>query len=672
MKVLLINVPSARRDNEFAPMIPIGLLYVSSVVERCGHAVKIYDPYLEDPAFTDFDNGRYENIFRIIREFNPDIVGHGGIATSYGRTKRLSQFIKAQHPDVFQIAGGALSSTYRLLLERTPVDVVFHGEVERSLPLFLEKFSAGKPYHDTPGVSFRSSGGIMESPPVPQVEEIDSIPFPVYDHVDVKKYMVPLKPWLDALPLFRREEPAHCRKVERVGEGSSYMPIVTSRGCSRSCSFCYRHMKGVRRNSVDYVIEHIRHLKRRFGVGGVNFGDELFNSDRAWVLSLCEAIERENLDIFYIIAGARVDGVDEQILGRLRDTGCVEINYGVESGSDAILKEYRKGVSSRQNRKMTAAAKRLGINCPVKVLIGSPSETSDTVDETIELLKKTEAHDYRLNYVIPLPGAPVWRQVESRGLVSDVETYLDRVAECGGSPLVNLTGVHNDEWSSWSRRIESEMTRFYSRHEILPLSVHPSEENVYRGSNMVSLMKDGDRLQVVPYGERKVRVGDVIAFSAPTGGRRVCRRVVAAERQGFRTSGDRGYDEDPWLLTRDGIIGRIAYRRRGNRRRRIYGGFPGWVFAFSVRAYHALGEYLCLLTRPAFHRLMQHSLIGHLVGGRIRPRIVSISRPEGTEMHLVWRHRLVGRLLPGKNRWDISRPYRPFVDSAKLPSGEHV
>ena len=169
-------------------------------------------------------------------------------------------------------------------------------------------------------------------------------------------------------------------------------------------------------------------------------------------------IEKNKLDIFYLIVGARVHNIDEKMLQRLKETGCIEIGYGQESGSDRILKEYYKGVTSQQNKKVTLlTTKKIGIHSPVQLVIGAPGETSETIKENIQFLKDLEAYTYSLNYLIPLPETPIWKQVESNGLVPDLEEYLDLVAEHGGMPLVNLTKVHDNEWGKWSIQIKKEI-----------------------------------------------------------------------------------------------------------------------------------------------------------------------------------------------------------------------
>jgi len=166
-------------------------------------------------------------------------------------------------------------------------------------------------------------------------------------------------------------------------------------------------------------------------------------------------MDREGLDIYYSVLGARVDRINEQMVRRLRETGCVDISYGQESGLPAILKEYRKGVSVEKNWEITLLSKEIDLICPVQIVIGSPAETSRTIGETI--LKDVRAGNPSVNYLLAFPETPVWQYVTDHSLIPDVEAYLDRVAEEGGSPIVNLTREPDRIWRSWNFRIKNEI-----------------------------------------------------------------------------------------------------------------------------------------------------------------------------------------------------------------------
>lgn len=462
MNVLLINVPSRRGKGGL--MVPLGLLYVGGIIERYGHKAKILDLYLDDVELKDFDSGNFNNIFKAIEDFTPSIIGYGGIATSYGRTKKLSMSIKEKYPEIFQIAGGALSSVYELLLTKAKVDVVFHGDAEVNLPFFLDRFERKESFYDISGISYLLNRTVIKNTPVRQIEDLDTIPFPAYHLVEVQRYFHNIEDRFNTYKLLLNNNILYRDIVKNIGNGKYYLPIVASRGCTHRCLFCYRHVHGIRQHSVAYVIKHIKYLIETYAIKGFQFNDELFNSNPEWVNEFCDTIKKENLNIFYSISGARIDKVNEKMLRCLKETGCIEINYGQESGSDTILREYRKGVTSKLNKDITLLTTKIGINCPVQLVIGSPGETPSTIYETIQFLKDLDTRLYSLNYLIPLPETPIWEYVRENRLVEDLEIYLHSVAEFGGQkPLINLTKMPEKVWKNLHRLIYKELRLHYYR-----------------------------------------------------------------------------------------------------------------------------------------------------------------------------------------------------------------
>jgi len=455
MNVLLINVPS--RSGRGGKVLPLGLLYVGGIIERTSHSVNIVDPYNKDPELTSFDNGDYSEIDKTIIQFHPKIIGFGGIASSYGRTKKISEYIHRKYPDILQIAGGPLASVYDLLLTNTYVNLVFHGETENTFPQFLEKIEREEAWQGIDGTSYRNGDRIIRNPLSKPIENLDIVPIPPYHLVNLEEYSTSISSVLDtfATEINSNFNDEFTHKLNSFG--GSLIPIITSRGCTNKCSFCYRHMNGYRQHSVSYVVDHIKFLHEHYGIKGFDFADELFNYNKQWVIDFCNALDQENLDIIYRILGARVDRIDKEMLQRLKDTGCIYIAYGQESGSDLILKEYKKGVTSQKNKEITILTTGCGLICPVQIVIGSPGETQKTINETINFLIEINAGTPSLNYLLPFPETPIWRYIQEKRLIVNVETYLDAVAEFGGGPIVNLTSVSQCKWKNWGAQIQYEV-----------------------------------------------------------------------------------------------------------------------------------------------------------------------------------------------------------------------
>jgi hypothetical protein len=189
----------------------------------------------------------------------------------------------------------------------------------------------------------------------------------------------------------------------------------------------------------------------------------------------------------------------------------------------------------------------------------------------------------------------------------------------------------------------------------------------YLGSSMNPTLKPGDCLLILPYDGRKVCTGDVIVFIPPAGHSQIVHRVVSVDPSGIKTRGDNCNQVDDWVLSPEHILGRVISARGVNRRRRIFGGPLGGLFAVAVRVTHAVDLCVSFLLRPAYDEFAKAGIFIRLLPAKMRPRVISFDRSEGKELQLLMGRRVIGRWMPGKTGWHIRRPFRLFVDEASLP-----
>ena len=197
-------------------------------------------------------------------------------------------------------------------------------------------------------------------------------------------------------------------------------------------------------------------------------------------------------------------------------------------------------------------------------------------------------------------------------------------------------------------------------------TIKPKSMN-YIGSSMNPTLRPGVRLDVRAYQGEKIRRGDVIVFISPEDGSKVVHRVISIDSNGIKTQGDNCNSEDNWVLSREDILGRVVAIQRNNRRRRIFGGPLGRLFAVTVRIIRAIDSPVSYVLRPAYNELAKVGILTRLLPAQMRPRVISLNRDAGTELQLLMGRQVIGRLLPGMTRWHISRPYRLFVDEESLP-----
>jgi len=443
----MIEVPTRERDGS----VPFGVLYAASAALRHGHRVKILDLVKEDLSD--------EEIILQIKQFAPGLIGMGGITSSYGRCKELVALIKQNFSGIPIVAGGVLSSVVDLLLTRAGVDYVVHGEAELSFPKLIQTLEEQGDVSRVAGISFVWNGVVNRTESERLLKDLDEIPMPVFELLKMNRYLETLDKWIDH---YLRIEDDINKSVRKVLAGKRYMfPIITARGCTHKCIFCYRHHRGLRQHSVGYVVAMIRHLHETYGVDVFQINDELTTGSKAWVREFCAALKAEKLPIALIILSARVDNVDAEILSLLKEVNCIMINYGYESGANAILKEIRKGVTREEALETGLLTKQAGIINIPEIIIGFPSKTRTTVEETIDFLKQLDTWSFSINTPIPFPGTPLWEHAVRHGLIKDEEEFVlgyrrglfINFTKFSDRELLSLVAkVHYDPYLSWLKR----------------------------------------------------------------------------------------------------------------------------------------------------------------------------------------------------------------------------
>jgi signal peptidase I len=195
----------------------------------------------------------------------------------------------------------------------------------------------------------------------------------------------------------------------------------------------------------------------------------------------------------------------------------------------------------------------------------------------------------------------------------------------------------------------------------------------YIGPSMNPILRTGDGLRVIPYRNRKICVGDVVVFRPPNREHNVVHRVISVDSQGVRTSGDNSNRIDPWVLAPNDIIGRVVSAQRENRNVTIHGGTQGRIFASALwalkRVKLRINSMVSRILHPAYHYLAQSGICRKMLSNRVKTQILCFRRKSGMEMQLLIGRWVIGRRLPGRDQWQIRRPFRLFVDESSLPIG---
>ncbi len=189
----------------------------------------------------------------------------------------------------------------------------------------------------------------------------------------------------------------------------------------------------------------------------------------------------------------------------------------------------------------------------------------------------------------------------------------------------------------------------------------------YRGTSMSPILSEQDLLEIAPYGSRPVKAGDVIVFVPPGEDRYVVHRVFVVSSKGIRSRGDISTRNDSWLLQSGHIAGRVVAAWRGQRRRRIAGGFAGRLVVYFNHWQRFLGKRLSPILHPAYDRLSRSKIPPRLLPPPLRPRVISFQHNGQSCLSLLIGRRVIGRYDPRQCKWQIQRPFRLLVDEPTLP-----
>ena len=331
--------------------VPLGSLYLTRALEDAGFEVD----------FRDYQLSEYEEPFAVesIVDFLSDpapVVGFSCMANLLPFTLLAMKAFRERHPDVFVVLGGVgAKGVEEQILTRFPwVDCIVVGEAERTGPELLGALEQGRDPASVPGLVLRGpSGEVVRTPPRSRIAVLDEIPFPAFHHVDLSRYQ---------------------------GYG-----MMTSRGCPYPCTFCsvapvWDRLSTYRSNAN--IIEEMRLLHDKAGVKIFLFQDEFFVSSRSRVLSFCKDLKESGLSVYWKAFG-RVDLTDRETMEAMAGSGCVELRFGIESGSERVLAAIKKGFSAEESIARVTEAISVFPRVDAFYIWGFPFETMDEFHQTV-------------------------------------------------------------------------------------------------------------------------------------------------------------------------------------------------------------------------------------------------------------------------------------------------
>jgi len=388
IKVCLVN-PGKGKLTSFEKLFippPLNLAYISSVIKPVAKSF-IIDTYAEELTVDQCSK-------RILKE-NPDIVAVipndycDYMIPEFQSWCNILNRIKKE--DIITLVSGIEATIYpRRILDNKNVDIVIRGEVEVTFQKLLENFeniNNGPFLRKIDGISYRINNEIIHNKKRELLRNLDELPFPSRELLKTKIY-------------------------RHIVINNPFTTLLTSRGCLFNCVFCSRPVYGkYRERSAENILEELREIRERHNLRDIIIYDDIFTFNKKRVEKICELIKKEKLDLNWVCA-TRVDLINKELLLKMKEAGCSTIAFGVESGSEKILKNIKKNISMNQIFNAFKLTKNIGIETITYMLLGNPNETRETINKSFELILKLSPDYVQFNPVVIYPGSEMY---EKRG-----------------------------------------------------------------------------------------------------------------------------------------------------------------------------------------------------------------------------------------------------------------
>ena len=445
MRVCLINPPCLRRKSWGKPTVfqPLGIAYVAALLES-QHKVRIIDAptegrrNIEQIGETIYRVGLKNNeIADRIRRWSPDVVGITIPFSGWSKTAfEVASTVKSIDKDIITVLDGQHPSARpENCLTDPNIDFVVIGEPEYTVFELVSVLEQGvQDLKKIRGIAFMKNGEPIITPPRPPIQDLDSLPFPA-------RHLLPMEEYFAAA----RENPLIAGEVHK-----QWTTMITSRGCPYNCVFCSIHTvmgKKWRGRSPENVVDEVEQVVYTYHIEQIDFFDDNMTLNKRRMENICDLIVKRGLDIeWYTPNGVRADTLDENLLTKMRESGCKKIKIAPESGVQRVVDQIiKKNLNLKEVEKAVVLCKKVGIKVGCFFIIGFIGETKEDIEETINFaykLKRLGADSYIFSIATPLYGTEFYEQAERGGFLRDC--FSDE-ALSAAEPLIETPEFTGDD-----------------------------------------------------------------------------------------------------------------------------------------------------------------------------------------------------------------------------------
>ncbi|MEM5806804.1 MAG: radical SAM protein [Candidatus Aenigmatarchaeota archaeon] len=389
MKILLLNPPKFKENISIDPILtrctgvpskapylwpPIGLAYIAGYIQEIAN-VKILDAQAENL-----------NVYQIAEKCkNFDLIVFNLGTVTADRDISICEKIKQETSAKIALIGQFASYFHSDLIQNNAIDFIIRGEVEKPLYNLIKNFENSKKIK---GITLKENRKIRINESESPIENLDSCPF-------ASRHLLPNEKYYDILT-----------------DKKPITFMITSRGCPYSCTFCSAkiYSKKYRYRSAENVAKEIEIIISE-GFRDISIFDDTFTINRKRVIELTNLIKDLNISWRCL---SRVDTVDKEMLEKMYDSGCYQIQFGVESGDQKILDEMKKGITIKQIKNAFKWCNDIGIETVAFFILGHPKETKESIEKTKNLLYELKPDFATFNLLTPLPGSEIYEALKPK------------------------------------------------------------------------------------------------------------------------------------------------------------------------------------------------------------------------------------------------------------------
>lgn len=446
-KIILVIPPYKESKKGHLPLLSIG--YIAAYLERGGYEVKIIDAIA-------LNFGEDETVDLILKE-NPDAVGITTVTSSRFSAIKIIKLLRKKNKDLLIFAGGRhFHSTAKESLEDIlELDVIVRGEGEETCLEFLNGYFDGKNLSEIRGLALRQDGKIIFTLERDAIN-LDEIPMPAWHLFDLSLYNQTLEVE---------------KKTKAIG-------VISSRGCPNNCVFCANNsfLRTLRLLSPVKFVDQIEFLNKKYGYTGFDIWDDTLTMSRKHILGICEEIIKRNLKIIWY-ARARVNTVDYEVLKKMKEAGCKIIGYGIESGSEKILKEIKKNITIKQVKDAVRLSAKLGFITKCWFIYGLPTENLEDIKKTRKLMRQIKNCGARYgakilnfaNFPLLYPGTPLTESAMQENIFPrdfrwSNEIFLEKNKKFGNDltiPLYESRALKVDKIIEFNKKYDRKISELF-------------------------------------------------------------------------------------------------------------------------------------------------------------------------------------------------------------------